>query len=138
MGDPHISSEKQKALDQRMARLGIGEDDLLEKFVLGSGSGGQKLNKTASCVSLRHVPTGIALKCQRSRSRAINRFMARRELCERIEEMKLGIMSKRKQAREKIRRQKRRRSRRARDRMLDKKSQHAEKKEHRRPVRGDE
>jgi len=132
--DPHVSPEKRRELGTRMERLGIREDDLVEKFILGSGPGGQKVNKTASCVYLRHGATGIEVKCRRSRSRALNRFLARRELCDRVEEDILGARSRRRQEQEKIRRQKRRRSRRAKERMLEKKHQQSEKKERRRPV----
>jgi protein subunit release factor B len=111
-----------------MAALGIREQDLVEKFVLGAGSGGQKLNKTSSCVYLRHVTTGLEVKCQRERSRELNRFLARRELCDRVEARVAGIWSAREQAAEKIRRQKRRRSRRQKARMLADKRLHGEKK----------
>ncbi len=121
------------ALEARLAKLGITEDSLLEKFIHGSGSGGQKINKTASCVYLKHLPSGIEVKCQQQRSRELNRFLARRELCERLEEIREGRKSARQQAIEKIRRQKRRRSRRAKNRMLDAKSKHAEKKNLRKP-----
>jgi len=117
-----------------MARLGVREADLIEKFVLGSGSGGQKVNKTASCVYLRHVTSGIEVKCQWERSREMNRFLARRELCERLEQKIMGRASARQQAMEKIRRQKRRRSRRQKERMLDDKRQHSDKKQSRRSV----
>jgi len=123
-----ISSEKQASLQQRMQSLHIFDDDLIEKFVHGSGKGGQKVNKTASCVYLKHFPSGIEIKCQAQRSREINRFFARRELCDRIEEKIKGKKSKRQQAQEKIRRQKRRRSRRQKNKMLDEKSKHSEKK----------
>ena len=121
------------ALEARMERLNITEESLLEKFIHGSGSGGQKINKTASCVYLKHLPTGIEVKCQQQRSRELNRFLARRELCERIEEIREGKKSARQQAIEKIRRQKRRRSRRAKNRMLDDKSKHSQKKNLRKP-----
>ena len=127
------SPDKIAALEARMEKLGINEDSLVEKFIQGSGSGGQKINKTASCVYLKHSPTGIEVKCQQQRSRELNRFLARRELCERLEEIRDGKKSARKQAQEKIRRQKRRRSRRAKNRMLDDKSKHAEKKNLRKP-----
>ena len=65
-----ISSEKVAAQEKRMEALGIREDEIVEKFIHGSGSGGQKINKTASCVYLKHEPTGIEIKCQRERSRA--------------------------------------------------------------------
>lgn len=127
------SPEKAAALETRMMNLGITTDTLIEKFIQGSGSGGQKINKTASCVYLKHLPSGIEIKCQRERSRELNRFLARRELCERLEEIRDGKQSARQQAIEKIRRQKRRRSRRAKNRMLDNKSKHAERKNLRRP-----
>ena len=116
-----------------MEKLGITEDSMVEKFIQGSGSGGQKINKTASCVYLKHTPSGIEVKCQQQRSRELNRFLARRELCERLEEIRDGKKSTRQQAMEKIRRQKRRRSRRAKNRMLDDKSKHSNKKNLRKP-----
>jgi protein subunit release factor B len=132
------SPEKWNALEARMAKLGILPDDLIEKFIRGSGSGGQKINKTASCVYLKHTPSGIEVKCQAQRSRELNRFIARKELCETYQEQILGIQSARQQAREKIRRQKRRRSRRSKSRMLDDKSKQSEKKQLRqKPNRND-
>jgi protein subunit release factor B len=133
-----VSPGKTAELAARMARLGIREADLLEKFVLGSGSGGQKINKTASCVYLRHGPSGLEVKCQRERSRELNRFLARRELCDRLEERLRGEQSARRQEWEKIRRQKRRRSRRQKERMLEAKHRHAEKKHGRARVLGDD
>lgn len=112
------SKETQDQLAARMERLGIRESDLVEKFILGSGSGGQKINKTSSCVYLKHLPTGIEIKCQRERSRELNRLYARRELCEKIEERLFREKSERQKAIEKIRRQKRKRSRRAQEKML--------------------
>ena len=125
------SPDKWKALEARMIKLGILTEDITEKFIRGSGSGGQKINKTASCVYLKHIPTGIEVKCQAERSRELNRFIARKELCETYQEKILGIQSARQQAREKIRRQKRRRSRRQKNRMLDDKSKQSEKKQRR-------
>ena len=115
-----------------MARLGLRESELVEKFILGAGSGGQKLNKTSSCVYLKHPASGIEVKCQQARSRELNRFLARRELCDKLEERALGRKSARQQAVEKIRRQKRRRSRRQQERMLNDKRLHSAKKQSRR------
>jgi len=109
----NVTPEKLKALDERMQRLGILPADVEEQFVRGGGSGGQKVNKTSSCVYLIHKPTGIEVKCQRERSQAMNRFLARRDLCDRIEEKVTGALTKRRQEQEKVRRQKRRRSRRS-------------------------
>jgi protein subunit release factor B len=129
-----ISAGKQADLAGRMRRLGIRDADLAEKFILGSGRGGQKLNKTSSCVYLRHVPTGIEIKCQRERSRELNRFLARRELCDRLDERLRGAESARRQEFERIRRQKRRRSRRQKARLLELKHRQSEKKQLRAPV----
>ena len=115
-----------------MTRANLVEQDLEEQFVLGSGSGGQKINKTSSAVRLTHVPSGLAVKIQTSRSREENRWLARRALAERILEVRDGEKSRRQQEQEKIRRQKRRRSRRQKARMLDDKSHHADKKAARR------
>ena len=123
-----ISQDKRNALKKRMAKLGIIEDELIERFIKGSGHGGQKINKTSSCVYLHHRPSGIEIKCQAQRSREMNRFLARRELCDRIDEINLGRLSKRRQRIEKIRRQKRRRSRRQRQRDVGLKRQHGQKK----------
>ena len=127
-----VSPQKESELVARMAALGLRAEDIEEKFVRGSGAGGQKINKTSSCVYLLHKPSGIEVKCQRERSQAMNRFFARRELCERIEEEREGKRSARQQAFEKVRRQKRRRSRRQKARMLEDKHHHSEKKSQRR------
>jgi len=129
---------KEKALLERMAGLSIRESDIREDFIRGSGRGGQKINKTSSCVNLLHAPTGIQVKCQQTRQRALNRFLARRELCEKIAEKTYGEKTARRQAAEKIRRQKRRRSRRARVAMLEAKHQQSLKKQSRRSVGIDE
>ena len=118
-----------------MEKLKISEADLSEQFIRASGKGGQKVNKTSSCVHLIHAPSGIEVKCQQSRLQASNRFFARRDLCDKLEEKILEIKSRRQQEREKIRRQKRRRSRRATNQMLDMKTKHGEKKILRRQVR---
>lgn len=123
-----VTPAKADELTVRMSQLGIHEADLDESFIRGSGSGGQKVNKTSSCVYLLHRPSGLEVKCQRERSQAMNRYFARRELCDRLEARIKGAASARQQEAEKIRRQKRRRSRRATARMLDDKRQHATKK----------
>lgn len=126
-----VKKEKLDELEKRMLELGILEQDINEKFILGSGSGGQKINKTASCVYLKHLPTGIEIKCQKDRSRVLNRYYARKLLCERIEEITLKEKSAKQQEIEKIRRQKRKRSKRAQIKILDDKRKHSDKKEQR-------
>lgn len=128
-----VSAEKRADLERRMAAVGIREEDLVEKFVRGSGSGGQKINKTNNCVFLKHGPSGVAIKCQVDRSRELNRFLARRELCEQLENIRDGKASARTQAIEKIRRQKRRRSRRSKQRSIADKRHLSQKKALRKP-----
>jgi len=132
-----VSAEKLADLERRLAKLGVVENELTEKFVRGSGAGGQKINKTSSCVFLKHEPTGVAIKCQMDRSREMNRFLARRELCEQLEGIRDGKKSAKKQAIEKMRRQKRRRSRRSKQRSVADKRIHSQKKSLRRPPSAD-
>ena len=132
-----ITSEKLTAMEERMAVLGITQGDLLEKFVRGSGAGGQKINKTSSCVFLKHLPSGVCIKCQMDRSREINRFLARRELCEQLESIRDGKATAKTQAIEKMRRQKRRRSRRSKQRSIVDKRLLSTKTSLRRPPTGD-
>lgn len=117
-----------------MVEASVFEEDLDESFILGGGPGGQKTNKTSNVVRLCHAPSGIQVRCGENRSREINRWLARRQLAEKILERELGRKSAQQQAREKKRRQKRRRSRRQKQRMLDDKHAHAEKKAARKPV----
>ena len=100
-----VSEEKNKWLRERMDALGIHEKDFVEKFVRSSGKGGQKVNKTSTCVYLKHLPTGIEVKCMKDRSQSINRFLARRELIEKIETL-TGHVTSRDLRAEKIRKQK--------------------------------
>ena len=113
-----VTPEKQRALAARLARLGVAPDDLEESFVRSGGKGGQNVNKVATCVVLRHRPSGVLVKCQEARSQAMNRFLARRLLCERLEAEREGRASAAQQAAERVRRQKRKRSKRAKDKML--------------------
>ena len=72
-----VTITKEDLLIKRMQSLGITEEDLSENFIRGSGAGGQKINKTSSCVQLLHAPSGIEVRCQKSRSQALNRYYAR-------------------------------------------------------------
>ena len=128
MGMFAVSLKKEEDLLARMKKLGIREEDLHETFVRASGSGGQKVNKTSSCVFLMHVPTGLSVKCQNERSQALNRFIARRILLDRIERVQKGRASLQRQKIEKIKRQKRKRSKRAQEKVLRVKHIQSEKK----------
>jgi len=127
-----VSPEKEDQLSRRMASLGVQEVDLEETFVRSGGHGGQNVNKTSTCVMLVHRPTGLQVKCQATRQQGLNRFIARRLLLDKVEELRTGRVAAKKAEIEKIRRQKRKRSRRAKERMLADKARHAEKKAARR------
>ena len=107
-----VSEEKNRWLRERMEALGVREEDIEEKFIRSSGSGGQKVNKTSTCVYLRHIPTGIEVKCMKERSQPLNRFLARRELVEKISKVSGQITSDDIKM-ERMRRQKAKRKKRA-------------------------
>ena len=107
-----VREEKNRWLQLKMAELGVREEDLAETFIRSSGNGGQHVNKTSSCVQLKHKPSGIQVTCMRERSQSVNRFLARRELLERIEAAS-GVTTPEMKRIEKVRRQKERRRRRA-------------------------
>lgn len=112
-----------------MKQLGIREEDIVERFIRSSGPGGQNVNKVATGVYLKHIPTGIEVKVSRERSQVLNRFLARRLLLEKIEMQILKVKTEREQEIARIRRQKRRRSKRAKEKVLRLKRMIAEKKE---------
>ena len=111
-----VTQKKQQELEARMARLRLREQDIQERYVRSSGPGGQKVNKTASCVYLKHLPSGLEVKMQRQRSQGLNRYYARKRLCELLENERLGDKSPAALKAEKIRKQKQRRRRRSRQR----------------------
>ena len=100
-----VSADKNRWLLERMRELGVTEADLDETFVRSSGAGGQHVNKTATCVQLRHRESGLEVKCMRDRSQSVNRFLARRELLEQLA-IQRGLATPKTDAAERIRRQK--------------------------------
>jgi protein subunit release factor B len=130
-----VSSSKNEGLERAMKRLGVRESDWEESFVRSRGPGGQNVNKVSTCVILKHLSTGLTVKCQRERSQAMNRYWARRILIERLESQVLGKQSEEAQRIAKIKRQKRKRSRRAKNKVLALKQQHSEKKQLRQRVK---
>jgi len=123
-----VSPTTYAELQLKMQQLGVQEADLEERFIRSSGPGGQNVNKVATCVVLRHRPSGLEVRCQRERSQALNRFLARRLLLKRLEAQRLGALSAEAQRIAKIRRQKRKRSKRAKEKLLREKFLRAQKK----------
>jgi len=123
-----VSSDKEAALAARLAGLGVRPEDLVEKFIRAGGPGGQNVNKTSTAVYLKHVPSGIEVKMQQERSQALNRFLARRALADKLEARLRGAQSAEAARVAKLKRQKRKRSRRAKEKVLAAKSMQAEKK----------
>ena len=125
----NVSEKKEKALLDRMRELNVNEGDLEERFIRSSGPGGQKVNKTSSCVCLRHIPTDITVKYQRERSQALNRFFARRTLLDQIERTQKGFIKEDKKRIEKIRSQKRKRKKHAKEKLTAVKPEQTDTKE---------
>ena len=113
-----VSKAKQDEVMARMQRLHIQEKDLIETFILGSGPGGQKVNKTSSTVYLKHLPSGTEIKSSRGRSQELNRYLARRTLCEKLERERLGIKTPKEKEIEKIKKQKKRKARKLKIKLL--------------------
>lgn len=107
-----VSEGKNRLLREMMAALGVREEDMAESFIRSSGRGGQHVNKTSSCVYMRHLPTGLEVKCGTDRSQSVNRFLARRELLEKIARLR-GETTPRDRQREAVVKKKAKRRKRA-------------------------
>jgi len=94
------------SLAARMLKLGIRDVDLDESFARSGGPGGQNVNKVSTAVTLRHLPSGIAVTVQDSRSQATNRKLARERLLDAIQDRQRAAKQARISAREKERRKK--------------------------------
>ena len=127
-----VTPGKERMLRERMEGLGVHAAEFEEHFVRAGGKGGQNVNKVATCVVLRHLPTGLVVKCQAARTQGLNRFLARRLLLDKLEARRQGAATQAAQIAARIRRQKRRRSRRAKEKMLAAKHARSEKKATRR------
>lgn len=124
-------------IDERLSRLGWRAEEVDERFVRGSGPGGQKINKTSSTVWLRHRPTGIEVRCQAERSQTANREAAWNELCGKLEARARAVTDAAEQARETERRRTRQKSRGQKAKMIDAKKRRAKAKARRGRVSGD-
>jgi len=132
-----VSQKKIEALEHAMARLGVKRADLEESFIRSGGAGGQNVNKVATCVVLKYLPSGLVIKCQKDRSQGMNRYLARKILISRLDAQIHGRESEEAKRIFKIKRQKRKRSKRAKDKMLEAKRHQSEKKQLR-AVSGDD
>lgn len=133
---PNVAVEED-ALARRMAALGVREADLEETFVRSGGRGGQNVNKTSTCVMLRHRPSGVQVKCQTSRQQGDNRRLARERLLDELERRRRHQALTERARIEKLRRQKRPPSQAAKSRMLEDKSRRARVKRWRKPAAED-
>lgn len=124
-------------IEERLRVLGVRVADVEEKFVRGTGPGGQKINKTSSTVWLRHGPTGVEVRCQRERSQAVNREVAWAELCAKLEARTRVAKAAVVDAREEARRRTRQKSRGQKVRMIRTKKHRAGHKAKRGRVGGD-
>ncbi len=107
---------------EKARELGVKPEDISEKFVVGGGKGGQKINKTASCAMLKHIPTGTTVKCQKHREQSRNKLSAYKLLILKIEDQVKGAKSDRAKRIFKLRKQKKKRSKRAKEKILHDKS----------------
>ena len=128
----------EKAVKKQMLSLGVREEDIVELFVRSGGPGGQKVNKAATCVFLKHLPTGLEVKSQEARSQRVNRIRARAILLEKIAEQRKRREELKRRRIEKARRQKRKRPRAVKEKILEQKRRHSRKKKLRSRVKSDE
>jgi protein subunit release factor B len=126
-----VSPEKENKLREKLDSLGIYEKDIEESFVRSRGRGGQNVNKVATCVHLKHIPTGTEVKCQKARTQGLNRYHARVLLYKKIEHAVNREESEEAKRIARIKRQKRKRSKRAKEKMLEEKHHTSQKKKDR-------
>lgn len=114
-----VTPQKEDELRRRMDACGLRESDLEEQFIRSGGPGGQHVNRSATCVYLKHPPTGLEVKTQRTRSQALNRFYARRRMCELLEALEGEGTTREELRREQERKRKARRRRRSKKKYAD-------------------
>ena len=94
-----------RSVEQRMKELGVLETELDEIFARSGGPGGQHVNKVSTAVTLRHLPSGLQVTVQDSRSQARNRVLARERMLDAIERRRQRERAVEISRREKLRRQ---------------------------------
>ncbi|KAI9295333.1 hypothetical protein K502DRAFT_330004 [Neoconidiobolus thromboides FSU 785] len=117
-----IDESKVKSSKSKIEKIKIvlDEKEIIEKFIKGSGNGGQAINKTNSRVELKHLPTGIVVQCQKTRSQSENRKIARKMLREQLDILYNKELSKRNIKKNKVNKQKKKQAKRAREKYGDK------------------
>lgn len=120
--------DRKVQLSDKMPYLVIREEDIIEHFVRSRGPGGQNINKTSTCVYLKHIPTGIEVKCQKERTQSLNRRVARELLAKKVHALMAKKLADKKCAIEKLRRRNRSRSARMKLKILEVKRIHSQKK----------
>lgn len=133
-----VIAENPLTLEKRMALLGVREEDIVESFIRSSGPGGQNVNKTSTCVYLKHLPTGLEVKCQRQRSQLLNRSLARHILLSKIEHKIQQDNLQRQSFKAKVMRRNRQKPRSIKIKILEDKRRHAQKKLVRRKINENE
>lgn len=123
------------ALEKKMLALGVREEDIVESFIRSSGPGGQNVNKTATCVYLKHLPTGLEVKCQSQRYQMLNRNLARHILLSKIENRIKHDLLQKQSLKARIMRSARKKPKRIKLKILEHKRRHSEKKSTRRKIR---
>lgn len=117
-----------------MRNFKINKNDVIEKFIRSSGNGGQNVNKVSTCVYLKHIPSGIEVKCSSERSQSANRKKAWELLYNKLEENirkeRTSIIS----AIEKLKRQTRPKPQSIKNQILDSKKRLSDKKNMRKKV----
>jgi protein subunit release factor B len=126
------------SLRARFVSLGVQPGEVEECFIRGAGAGGQKINKTSSTVRLRHLPTGVEVRCQRERNQSVNRLLAWTELTNKLEQRRDAAAAQARGDRERVRRQKRGKTRGQKVRMVETKRHRAKHKAGRGRVRGED
>jgi protein subunit release factor B len=130
-------SKLDHALVDRMRELGISEADLEESFARSRGPGGQNVNKVSTAVTLRHVPSGVSVTVQDSRSQAVNRKLARERLLEAVENTRKARRAAETAEHEKARRRKSPRPPALKQKMLQSKRKRGELKKQRAKINPD-